>query len=54
MEFIDPGIAGLYPYDDLEGFFENAPAFLNAPAESDEFVTAGEWAQRFTALLGEG
>ena len=54
VEFIDPTTAGLYPYDDLEGFFENAPAFLNAPAESDEFVTAGEWAQRFTALLGEG
>ncbi|MEJ7706285.1 MAG: hypothetical protein WKF82_02785 [Nocardioidaceae bacterium] len=40
----------IYPYDDLNGLFEQAPLFGNAPLESDEFVTTAEWADAWRQL----
>jgi spermidine/putrescine-binding protein len=38
-ELMDPAIAGLYPYDDLEAFFEKAPLQQDPPIKSDQYVT---------------
>jgi len=40
----------LYPADDLDTIFETAPLQVLAPLESDEYVTQGEWIERFTQL----
>lgn len=39
VQFLDPPIAALYGYDDLDAWFERAPLNGWAPIESDEFVT---------------
>jgi spermidine/putrescine-binding protein len=36
---LDPTMAALYPYDDLEGFFTLSPLQQDPPIESKEFVT---------------
>jgi spermidine/putrescine transport system substrate-binding protein len=38
-ELLDPTLASLFPYDDLDAFFERAPLQQDPPLESDEFVT---------------
>jgi putative spermidine/putrescine transport system substrate-binding protein/spermidine/putrescine transport system substrate-binding protein len=38
-ELLDPGLAGLYPYDRLNEFFELAPLQEDPPLESNEYVT---------------
>lgn len=40
----------LYPADQLDTILESAPLQILAPLESDEFVTQGEWIERFTQL----
>ena len=40
----------LYPTDELDSILEGAPLQILAPLESDEFVTQGEWIERFTQL----
>jgi spermidine/putrescine-binding protein len=48
-EFI-PADQRLYPADDIDSIVEAAPLQVLAPLESDEFVTQGEWLERFTQL----
>lgn len=40
----------LYPTDRIDEILEAAPLQVLAPLESDEFVTQGEWLERFTQL----
>ncbi len=40
----------LYPADQLDTILESAPLQILAPLESDEYVTQGEWIERFTQL----
>lgn len=40
----------LYPADRLDQILEAAPLQVLAPLESDEYVTQGEWIERFTQL----
>jgi spermidine/putrescine transport system substrate-binding protein len=40
----------LYPADQLDAILEAAPLQILAPLESDEYVTQGEWIERFTQL----
>jgi len=39
QEKLDPTLAALYPYDDLDGFFARSPLQQDPPIESTEFVT---------------
>ena len=48
-EFLPPN-RRLYPAADLDTILEAAPLQILAPLESDEFVTQGEWIERFTQL----
>jgi spermidine/putrescine-binding protein len=48
-EFL-PGDRRLYPADRLDEILEAAPLQVLAPLESDEYVTQGEWIERFTQL----
>ena len=48
-EFL-PADRQLYPADQIEEILEAAPLQILAPLESDEFVTQGEWIERFTQL----
>ena len=48
-EFL-PADRTLYPADQLDTILEGAPLQILAPLESDEFVTQGEWLERFTQL----
>jgi len=43
VEQLDEATKALYPYEDLETLLEQAPLAINAPTESDEFVTFPEW-----------
>jgi spermidine/putrescine transport system substrate-binding protein len=45
-----PAERRLYPSDRLEEILEAAPLQVLAPLESDEYVTQGEWIERFTQL----
>ncbi len=45
-----PADRRLYPTDDLDTILEDAPLQILAPLESDEYVTQGEWIERFTQL----
>jgi putative spermidine/putrescine transport system substrate-binding protein/spermidine/putrescine transport system substrate-binding protein len=38
-DLMDPTTASLYPYDDLEAFFEKAPLQQDPPIKSDQYVT---------------
>jgi putrescine transport system substrate-binding protein len=42
----------LYPYATLDAFLKRSPLLPFPPLESDEFVTQGEWAEKWTALTG--
>ncbi len=54
IPLLKPDVKAIYPYDDINGLFEQAPLFGNAPLESDEFVTTAEWADAWQLLkLGE-
>lgn len=48
-EFL-PADRRLYPADEIDTILEDAPLQVLAPLESDEFVTQGEWIERFTQL----
>jgi spermidine/putrescine transport system substrate-binding protein len=48
-EFLPPDRV-LYPADRLDEILEAAPLQVLAPLESDEYVTQGEWIERFTQL----
>lgn len=48
-EFL-PEDRNLYPAADLDSILETAPLQVLAPLESDEYVTQGEWIERFTQL----
>jgi hypothetical protein len=39
QEKLDPTMAALYPYQDLQAFFALAPLQQDPPVESKEFVT---------------
>lgn len=43
VPLLEPDIAGLYGYNDMEAFFKKAPVYGSAPAESDEFATYDDW-----------
>jgi spermidine/putrescine-binding protein len=45
-----PAERRLYPIDRLDEILEAAPLQILAPLESDEYVTQGEWIERFTQL----
>jgi spermidine/putrescine transport system substrate-binding protein len=45
-----PAERRLYPADRLDQILEAAPLQVLAPLESDEYVTQGEWIERFTQL----
>jgi spermidine/putrescine transport system substrate-binding protein len=45
-----PAARRLYPSDRLDQILEAAPLQVLAPLESDEYVTQGEWIERFTQL----
>ncbi|MSO41207.1 MAG: hypothetical protein EXQ70_04820 [Solirubrobacterales bacterium] len=45
-----PADRQLYPPDQIDEIIEKAPLQVLAPLESDEFVTQGEWIERFTQL----
>jgi spermidine/putrescine transport system substrate-binding protein len=45
-----PADRRLYPSDRLDQILEAAPLQVLAPLESDEYVTQGEWIERFTQL----
>jgi spermidine/putrescine transport system substrate-binding protein len=49
-EFLDEATKGLYPSANLDQILEKAPLQVFAPLESDEYVTQGEWIERFTQL----
>ena len=40
----------LYPSDQLDTILEGAPLQILAPLESNDYVTQGEWIERFTQL----
>ena len=42
VSLIDPEIAAIYPYDDLESFFQKAELIRLPPVESDTYVTLDE------------
>ncbi|MCV3243399.1 spermidine/putrescine transport system substrate-binding protein [Mesorhizobium robiniae] len=48
--FIDRA-KSLYPVDDVDAFLAKRPVLLQAPIESDEFITLGEWVAKFQELL---
>jgi spermidine/putrescine-binding protein len=48
-EFL-PADRRLYPANEIDSILEKAPLQILAPLESDEFVTQGEWIERFTQL----
>jgi spermidine/putrescine-binding protein len=48
-EFL-PADRQLYPADKIDEIIEAAPLQVLPPLESDEFVTQGEWIERFTQL----
>jgi spermidine/putrescine transport system substrate-binding protein len=48
-EFL-PADRRLYPTNEIDAILEKAPLQILAPLESDEFVTQGEWIERFTQL----
>jgi spermidine/putrescine-binding protein len=48
-EFLPPDRT-LYPTDKIDEILEAAPLQVLPPLESDEFVTQGEWLERFTQL----
>ena len=50
VSMLNKATAGLYPYDDLDGLLELAPLAINAPTESDEFVTFPEWNEAFQGI----
>jgi len=43
-------VRGLYPYDDMDSFFEQAALYNVAPSESDEYVTYEDWTQMWQAV----
>ncbi len=49
-QFLDESTKALYPVADIDQILEKAPLQILAPLESDEFVTQGEWIERFTQL----
>jgi spermidine/putrescine-binding protein len=42
VELLNPDIAAIYPYEDLESFFEKAELIRLPPVESDTYVTLDE------------
>jgi spermidine/putrescine-binding protein len=47
VDLLDEGTRALYDYADVESFFAKAPLYNNPPVESDEFVTIGQWQERW-------
>jgi spermidine/putrescine-binding protein len=50
VAMLNKATADLYPYEDLDGLLELAPLAINAPTESDEFVTFPEWNEAFQEI----
>ena len=47
---LDEATAALYDYSDVESFFATAPLYNNPPVESDEYLTIGQWQERWQEL----
>ena len=47
---LDEATASLYDYSDVESFFASAPLYNNPPLESDEYVTIGQWQERWQEI----
>jgi spermidine/putrescine transport system substrate-binding protein len=43
-------LRAIYPYDDLDSFFERAGLYDVAPLESDEYVTLDDWVRAWEAV----
>ena len=50
VDHLNKATRGLYPYEDLDGLLELAPLAINAPTESDEYVTFPEWNEAFQEI----
>jgi spermidine/putrescine-binding protein len=50
LPLLDEATAALYDYSDVETFFAKAPLYNNPPLESDEYVTIGQWQERWQEL----
>ncbi len=47
---LDEATASLYDYSDVESFFASSPLYNNPPLESDEYVTIGQWQERWQEI----
>jgi spermidine/putrescine transport system substrate-binding protein len=54
LPLLDEATAALYDYSDVDTFFQQAPLYNNPPVESDEFVTIGEWQERWAEIKAGG
>jgi spermidine/putrescine-binding protein len=50
VEHLNEATVDLYPYEDLDGLLELAPLAINAPTESDEYVTFPEWTETWQRI----
>lgn len=50
VDLLNKATRDLYPYEDLDGLLELAPLAINAPSESDEFITFPEWNEAFQEI----
>jgi spermidine/putrescine transport system substrate-binding protein len=50
VELLDPKLAALYPYDDLEALLAKAPFYDIAPRESGQIVTYDRWLEAWQEL----
>jgi len=50
LPLLDEATASLYDYSDVDSFFAKAPLYNNPPLESDEYVTIGQWQERWQEL----
>ena len=50
VDLLNEATRDLYPYEDLDGLLELAPLAINAPTESDEFVTFPEWTETWQQI----
>jgi spermidine/putrescine transport system substrate-binding protein len=50
VDHLDDATKELYPYGDLDGLLELAPLAINAPTQSDEYVTFPEWLETWQTI----
>jgi spermidine/putrescine transport system substrate-binding protein len=50
VDMLNEATRDLYPYEDLDALLELAPLAINAPTESDEYVTFPEWLESWQRI----